>query len=98
MKSGAVVLDVGINVVPRSLPHELPGQMRTLKSHGQPLNAADPGTLTDMRVVGDVAQSEVRGVASALTPVPGGVGPMTIAALLNNVVLAAKYEAGLMRW
>lgn len=36
------------------------------------------------RVVGDVAFDEVRAVAGALTPVPGGVGPMTVAALLDN--------------
>ena len=41
------------------------------------------------RVVGDVAFDEVRSVASAITPVPGGVGPMTIACLLRNTVSAA---------
>ncbi len=41
-------------------------------------------------VVGDVDYDEVAGVASAITPVPGGVGPMTIAALLHNTVLAAR--------
>ncbi len=41
------------------------------------------------RVVGDVAFDEVRAVASAITPVPGGVGPMTIACLLRNTVSAA---------
>jgi methylenetetrahydrofolate dehydrogenase (NADP+)/methenyltetrahydrofolate cyclohydrolase len=40
-------------------------------------------------VVGDVATREVACVASAITPVPGGVGPMTIAALVANVVFAA---------
>lgn len=42
------------------------------------------------RVVGDVAFDEVKEVASAITPVPGGVGPMTIATLLKNTVRAAK--------
>jgi methylenetetrahydrofolate dehydrogenase (NADP+) / methenyltetrahydrofolate cyclohydrolase len=41
------------------------------------------------RVVGDVAFEEVSGVAGAITPVPGGVGPMTIACLLANTVRAA---------
>ena len=41
------------------------------------------------RLVGDVAYEEARQVASALTPVPGGVGPMTIACLLLNTVIAA---------
>lgn len=42
------------------------------------------------RVVGDVAFEEVKEVARAITPVPGGVGPMTIATLLKNTVRAAK--------
>jgi methylenetetrahydrofolate dehydrogenase (NADP+) / methenyltetrahydrofolate cyclohydrolase len=46
----------------------------------------------DGRVVGDVAE-EVREVAGLLTPVPGGVGPMTIAMLLANTVRASRYQA-----
>jgi methylenetetrahydrofolate dehydrogenase (NADP+)/methenyltetrahydrofolate cyclohydrolase len=46
-------------------------------------------------VVGDVAFSEVREVAGAITPVPGGVGPMTIASLLANTLRAACAQAGL---
>ncbi|MEE8060323.1 MAG: bifunctional methylenetetrahydrofolate dehydrogenase/methenyltetrahydrofolate cyclohydrolase FolD [Gemmatimonadales bacterium] len=42
------------------------------------------------RLVGDVAYQEVAEVASAITPVPGGVGPMTIAMLLKNTLQAAK--------
>ncbi len=42
------------------------------------------------RLVGDVAFDEVREVASAITPVPGGVGPMTIAMLLSNTLKAAR--------
>ena len=45
------------------------------------------------KVVGDVAE-DVRGRAGLLTPVPGGVGPMTIASLLRNTVKAARYQAG----
>ena len=45
------------------------------------------------KVVGDVAE-DVRGKAGLLTPVPGGVGPMTIASLLRNTVKAARYQAG----
>jgi methylenetetrahydrofolate dehydrogenase (NADP+) / methenyltetrahydrofolate cyclohydrolase len=47
------------------------------------------------RVVGDVAFDEVREVAGSLTPVPGGVGPMTIACLLANTYLAACRIHGL---
>jgi methylenetetrahydrofolate dehydrogenase (NADP+) / methenyltetrahydrofolate cyclohydrolase len=43
-----------------------------------------------MRLVGDVAFDEAKTVAGAITPVPGGVGPMTIACLLQNTVTAAK--------
>jgi len=42
------------------------------------------------RLVGDVAFDEVKEVASAITPVPGGVGPMTIAMLLKNTLHAAQ--------
>ena len=42
------------------------------------------------RLVGDVAFEEVRKVAAAITPVPGGVGPMTVTMLLTNVVQAAR--------
>jgi methylenetetrahydrofolate dehydrogenase (NADP+)/methenyltetrahydrofolate cyclohydrolase len=47
------------------------------------------------RLVGDVAFAEAKEVASAITPVPGGVGPMTIACLLANTVRAACALAGL---
>lgn len=46
------------------------------------------------RLVGDVAYDEVFEKASAITPVPGGVGPMTIAMLLMNTLRAAQYAAG----
>jgi methylenetetrahydrofolate dehydrogenase (NADP+)/methenyltetrahydrofolate cyclohydrolase len=47
------------------------------------------------RLVGDVAFDEAAEVASAITPVPGGVGPMTIAMLLRNTIVAAHRRAGL---
>ena len=65
VKPGAVVLDVGINVVPDS------------RKGGH-------------RVVGDVAFEEVSQVAAAITPVPGGLGPMTIAAVMHNTLQAAR--------
>ncbi len=49
----------------------------------------------DGKVVGDVAE-DVREVAGHLTPVPGGVGPMTIASLLRNTVRAARYQADVL--
>jgi methylenetetrahydrofolate dehydrogenase (NADP+) / methenyltetrahydrofolate cyclohydrolase len=53
---------------------------------------AEPGKT---RLVGDVAFAEVAAVAGAITPVPGGVGPMTIACLLRNSVVAAHRRAGM---
>ena len=47
------------------------------------------------KLVGDVAFAEASEVASAITPVPGGVGPMTIAVLLRNTLVAAYGNAGL---
>jgi methylenetetrahydrofolate dehydrogenase (NADP+)/methenyltetrahydrofolate cyclohydrolase len=47
------------------------------------------------RLVGDVAFDEAKEVAGAITPVPGGVGPMTIAMLLANTVSAAKRLNGI---
>ena len=46
------------------------------------------------RLVGDVAFDEVKEVAGALTPVPGGVGPMTIAMLLQNTLRGAELADG----
>ncbi len=51
--------------------------------------------LPDGRLVGDVAFAEAATVAGAITPVPGGVGPMTIACLLENTVRAAQRRRGL---
>ena len=59
-KSGAIVIDVGINRLP------------------------------DGKIGGDVDFESMQGVASLVTPVPGGVGPMTIAMLLENTVVAAE--------
>ena len=50
--------------------------------------------LPDGRLVGDVAYDEAAAVAGAITPVPGGVGPMTIACLLENTVTAAVARRG----
>jgi methylenetetrahydrofolate dehydrogenase (NADP+) / methenyltetrahydrofolate cyclohydrolase len=47
------------------------------------------------RIVGDVAYAEAATIAGAITPVPGGVGPMTIACLLLNTLRAACAQNGL---
>jgi methylenetetrahydrofolate dehydrogenase (NADP+)/methenyltetrahydrofolate cyclohydrolase len=59
------------------------GINRIVGEHGRP------------RIVGDVAHAEARGIAGAITPVPGGVGPMTIACLLLNTMNAACMQNGL---
>jgi len=60
------------------------------------INRLDPGPGEEKgRLVGDVAFDEAREVAGAITPVPGGVGPMTIACLLANTVNAARTINGL---
>jgi methylenetetrahydrofolate dehydrogenase (NADP+)/methenyltetrahydrofolate cyclohydrolase len=65
VRTGAVVIDVGINRLP------------------------------DGRLVGDVDFEGVRRKASYITPVPGGVGPMTVTMLLENTISAAERAAGL---
>ena len=65
IKSGAIVIDVGINRV------------------------ENPDDTSKTMLVGDVDYADVINKASAITPVPGGVGPMTIACLLKNTVEAA---------
>jgi methylenetetrahydrofolate dehydrogenase (NADP+)/methenyltetrahydrofolate cyclohydrolase len=71
VKSGATVIDVGINRI--AAPEK--GEGKT-------------------RLVGDVAFAEAEQVAAVITPVPGGVGPMTIAMLMANTVIAAHRTAG----
>jgi 5,10-methylene-tetrahydrofolate dehydrogenase/methenyl tetrahydrofolate cyclohydrolase len=51
---------------------------------------ADESSKTGTRLRGDVDFDSVRKVASKITPVPGGVGPMTIAMLMSNTVRAAE--------
>ena len=55
----------------------------------------DPTSEKGYRLVGDVDFDEVSKVAEAISPVPGGVGPMTITMLLNNTVKAAKIQNNL---
>jgi methylenetetrahydrofolate dehydrogenase (NADP+)/methenyltetrahydrofolate cyclohydrolase len=54
---------------------------------------ADASKPRGHRLVGDVAFEPVREIAAAITPVPGGVGPMTIAMLLRNTLQAAEQLA-----
>ena len=54
----------------------------------------DSSRKSGFRLTGDVDYDAVKEIASAITPVPGGVGPMTVAMLLENVVLAAELQMG----
>jgi methylenetetrahydrofolate dehydrogenase (NADP+)/methenyltetrahydrofolate cyclohydrolase len=54
------------------------------------LPASTDAAAKKTKLVGDVAFDEVKEVAGAITPVPGGVGPMTIACLLENTLIAAR--------
>ena len=51
----------------------------------------DPASPKGTRLVGDVDMESVKDKVSAITPVPGGVGPMTICMLMSNAVTAAEY-------
>ena len=51
--------------------------------------------LTNNKLVGDVDFDNVKEVASAITPVPGGVGLLTVAMLMRNTVFAAEMQVGL---
>jgi 5,10-methylene-tetrahydrofolate dehydrogenase/methenyl tetrahydrofolate cyclohydrolase len=79
IKPGAAVIDVGINGIPKLGPDGV--QMISQKT-GKPLQ----------RLVGDVNFEEAKEVAGFITPVPGGVGPMTIAMLMNNTYRAAEIQ------
>lgn len=53
----------------------------------------DPGSQRGYRLVGDVAFDQVAGRCRTITPVPGGVGPMTIAMLMENTI-KARHQRG----
>ena len=74
---GAVVIDVATNYIPKGFDDE-----------GNPLTDEQGQVLT--RTVGDVDFEGVKGKAGAITPVPGGVGPVTVAMLLSNTLACAK--------
>ena len=80
VKPGATVVDVGMNrITDGEMARRLlsPERFAKFEKNGRAL-------------VGDVDQPAVATVAGALTPVPGGVGPLTIATLMRNTVFAAK--------
>ena len=87
VKPGAVVIDVGTN--------QVADQQEVQRLFGN-----DEGRIREFKKrgyvwVGDVDERSVKEVASLMTPVPGGVGPMTIAMLMKNTVKAARMRRGL---
>jgi methylenetetrahydrofolate dehydrogenase (NADP+)/methenyltetrahydrofolate cyclohydrolase len=88
VKPGAVVVDVGINRVTDA------AEVRALFGDGAEArlkSLAERG----YTIVGDVHPAEVGAVAGRLTPVPGGVGPLTVAMLMKNTVEAARRRRGI---
>ena len=79
IKPGAAVIDVGINGVPKLGPD---GKQMISQKTGKPMQ----------KLVGDVNYEEAKEVAGFITPVPGGVGPMTIAMLMANTLRAAEIQ------
>lgn len=79
IKPGAAVIDVGINGVP------------VLNPDGTPAISEKTGR-PRQKLVGDVKFDEAKEVAGCITPVPGGVGPMTIAMLMKNTLHAAEIQ------
>ncbi len=82
VSDGAVVIDVGINRIPAEWMPD-----------GQPKRAPDGSV--PLKTVGDVDFQAVQPIASAITPVPGGVGPVTVAMLLRNTLACATATAQL---
>jgi len=79
IKPGAAVIDVGINGVPVFNPDGTPAISEKTGKQKQ-------------KLVGDVNFAEAKEVAGFITPVPGGVGPMTIAMLMANTLRAAEIQ------
>ena len=87
VKEGAVVVDVGMNRLTEraEVEHYFPGDAKRM----------DVFERRGSTLVGDVDFTRVAPKASAITPVPGGVGPLTIALLLVNTLTAARRRQGL---
>ena len=86
IKPGAVVLDVGMNRLTNAADVE-----RAFSAHPDKIaRFREKGTA----LVGDVHPGDMEELSSAYTPVPGGVGPLTIAMLMKNTVRAAKLRRG----
>jgi len=83
LKEGQVIVDIGITSVYHSVSHHLPSP-----TQDSSLEKEDIGGHQKVTVVGDVDFDSVSPIVSAISPVPGGVGPMTVASLFQNLVEA----------
>lgn len=79
VKPGAIVIDAGINDVPD--PNDAPANATA---------SSEASSKTGKRLFGDIDVESVSKVAAAITPVPGGVGPVTVAHLMQNVLKAYR--------
>ncbi len=87
IKEGATVIDVGINRLTRE------EDVRAI--FHEPAEALDQLAKKGYVLTGDVQPEDAREKAGAFTPVPGGVGPLTIAMLISNTVRAARQRRGI---
>lgn len=81
-------------VVAAGVPELVTGEMLTEGTVVIDVGINEVGSGEDRELVGDVAQEEAAETADAITPVPGGVGPMTRAMLLRNTVVSAARKHG----
>lgn len=86
LKEGVVVIDVGQN--------RIDDEEQVVRLFGRNHDRVSQFREKGYTVVGDVHPREPFGIASAVTPVPGGVGPLTIAQLMRNTVTACRLRRG----
>ena len=86
IKEGAVVVDVGINKVET--------RQEVIRLFGEGSERLAQFEKRGYTLVGDVHPRDLLNVAAAITPVPGGVGPLTIAQLMKNTVVACRLRRG----
>ncbi len=75
---GQIVIDIGINFLPQNIKISQKGKIGV--------------TLVSKKIVGDVDFENVKNIVRAISPVPGGVGPMTIVSLFQNLISACRNQ------
>ena len=79
---GQIVIDIGINFLPQNIKISQKGK----------IGAVLVSNLVPKKIVGDVDFENVKNIVRAITPVPGGVGPMTIVSLFQNLISACRNQ------